>query len=51
MTWLTAAVRAGEPTRQSMPDRFDLVISKKTADFMGLTIPQSILAQATEIID
>lgn len=32
------------------PTRFDFVINKKTADELGLTIPPSVLAQATEII-
>jgi putative tryptophan/tyrosine transport system substrate-binding protein len=32
------------------PTTFDFIINKKTADALGLTIPQSVLQQATEII-
>ncbi len=32
------------------PTRFDLVVNLKTAKALGLTFPQSILIQATEMI-
>jgi putative tryptophan/tyrosine transport system substrate-binding protein len=32
------------------PEKFDLVINLKTAQALGLTIPQSVLAEVTEII-
>ncbi|HYV31413.1 MAG TPA: ABC transporter substrate-binding protein, partial [Candidatus Binatia bacterium] len=32
------------------PTKFDFVINKKTADSLGLTIPESVLQQATELI-
>ena len=32
------------------PTKFDLLVNLKTARALGLTIPQSVLVQATQVI-
>jgi putative ABC transport system substrate-binding protein len=32
------------------PTKFDLVVNLKTARALGMTIPQSVLVQATQVI-
>jgi putative ABC transport system substrate-binding protein len=33
------------------PTKFDLLVNLKTARLLGLTIPQSVLLQATQVIE
>jgi len=46
---LRGAKPAELPVEQA--DRFELVLNRKTAAALGLTIPQSVMLQATEVIE